>query len=59
VAEGEYIIVYEKVEKIYDEGCERGERGCVDRNRGKYLARAKCSCGMITTNKSNSVTFQC
>jgi len=27
MAEGEYIIVYEKVEKNYDEGCERGERG--------------------------------
>jgi len=56
MAEGEYIIVYEK---SYDEGCERGERGCVDRNGGKYLARTKSSCGMITTNKSNSVTFQC
>jgi hypothetical protein len=37
----------------------REKRGGLDRNPTKYLlARAKSSCGMITTNKRNSVTFQ-
>ena len=59
MAEGEFIIVYEKVEKKTMMKGVREERGGVDRNGGKYLARAKSSCGMITTNKSNSVTFRC